>query len=137
MMFTDRQITLPNQDLLPRPLLLLTPVHGRTDYTCPYYAKTFCHTPYCSSLQFTDGQITLAHITPRPSATPLTAPPSCSRTDRLHLPILHQDLLPYPLLLLPPVHGRTDYTCPYYIKTFCHTPYYSSLLLTDGQITLA
>ena len=74
---------------------------------------------------------------PRPSATPLTAPHSCSRTDRLHLPILRQDLLPHPLLLLPPVHGRTDYTCPYYTKTFCHTPYCSSLLFTDGQITLA
>ena len=74
---------------------------------------------------------------PRPSATPLTAPHSCSRTDRLHLPILRQDLLPHPLLLLPPVHGRTDYTCRYYTKTFCCTSYCSSLLITDRKITLA
>ena len=60
-------------------------VHRRTNYTCPYYTKTFCHTPYCSSLLFTDGQITLAHITPRPSATPPAAP--C------------------------PVYGWTDYIC--------------------------
>ena len=112
-------------------------VHGQTDYICSYNTKTFCHTPYCSSLLFMEGQITLAHITPKPSATPPTAPPSCSWTDRLHLLILHQDLLPHPLLLLPPVHGRTDYTCSYYTKTFCHTPYCSSLLFTDGQITLA
>ena len=55
--------------------------------------------------------------------------------DRLQLPILHQDLLPTPLLLLPPVHRWTHYTCPYYTKTFCHTPYCSSLLFTDGHIT--
>ena len=111
-MITDGQITLSHITQRPSAtlLLLLPPVHGRTDYTCPYYIKTFCHTPYCSYLMFTDGQITLAHITPRPSATPL--------------------------LLLPPVHGRTDYTCPYYTKTFCHTPYCSYLLFTDGRITL-
>ena len=32
--------------------------------------------------------------------------------DRLNLLILHQDLLPHPLLLLPPVNGQPDYTWP-------------------------
>ena len=100
--------------------------------------QTFCHTPYCSPLLFTDGQITLAHITIRPSARPPAAPPSYSQTDRLHLLIFHQDLQPHPLLPLPAhVHGWADSTSSYYTKTFCHTPYCSSPLFTDGQITLA
>ena len=165
----DGPITHPHitPNLLPHPLLLPPPVHGWTDYTCSYYNKTFCQTPCCSSLLFTDRQITLAHIssrpsatpltpaprsplmfvdgqiprphiTPRPSATPptalpfcsrtnrlhfqtftrpsatpLTVPHSCSRMDRLNILILHQDLLPHSLLLLPLVHGWTDYTCSY------------------------
>ena len=63
-------------------------VNGRTDYTCSYFTKTYCHTPCCSSPVVTDGHITLAHIT-----------------------------LPHPLLLLPPGNGRTYYTSPYYIAT--------------------
>ena len=44
------------------------------------------------------------------------------QTDRLHLLILHQDLLPHPLLLLPPGNRRTYYTCPYYSKRFTTPP---------------
>ena len=56
-----------------------------------------------------DRQITLSHSSPRLSATPLAAPPSCLRTDRLHL----------------------------LINSFCHTPCCSSFLFMDRQITLA
>ena len=66
-----------------------------------------CSVPGWVRFLFTDGQITLAHLTP--SATPPTAPPSYSRMERLLLPILC--LLSHP-------------NC-------------SSLLFTDEQITLA
>ena len=111
----------------------------------------------------TDRQITLTHTLRRLSAMPPSAPPSYLRTDRLHLLILHQDLMPHPLappptclrtdrlhllilhqdslqhphLLPPPVYGRTDYTFSYFIKTHCHTPFCYSPLFTDRQITLA
>ena len=47
--------------------------------------------------------------------------------------ILHKYLLSLPLLLLSPVNGRTDYTCPYDTKTYCHTPH---PLLMEGQSLL-
>ena len=72
--------------------LLLPLVNRRTDCICSYYIKTFCHTSCCSSLLLTDRQITLAHITPRHSATPLAA---------------------------PPVNGQTDYTCTFVCSNWC------------------